>query len=292
MSTILLIDSSSDLPLTYIQKNNKLVDIIGMPIKIEDNEFIDDFGKSYSHKNYFDKLREGKMPSTGLINVYRFTEKFIEHCKRGNKIIYLGFSANLSGTFNNAILAKEEVIEEYPDADITLIDTAAASIGEGVLAIHAINMIKKGKANEAIIKWIEDNKFKTNHWFAVDDLHFLRNGGRISATSATVGTLLNVKPILTVDRSGKLKSYSNIRGRKKAIKFLINKFKQHAINYEETSLIIGHGDCEEDALKIQEMINEEFKLKEIIISQLSATIASHVGPNMIALAFIGEEREI
>ncbi|GAA0176719.1 DegV family protein [Clostridium sediminicola] len=291
MSTILLIDSCSDLPLTYVEENKNIIDIIGMPIEIDDDEFIDDFGKSYSHKDYFNKLRDGKMPSTGLINIYRFTKKFTEQYKKGNSVIYLGFSANLSGTFNNALLAKEEVKSEFPEADIEIIDTAAASIGEGVLVVQAIEMLKDGKSKEDIIKWVETNKYKANHWFAVDDLHFLKNGGRVSSTSATVGTLLNVKPILTVDKKGVLKSYSNVRGRKKAIKFLVGKFEEHVIDCEKTTLIIGHGDCEEDALKIKEMITKEFNLKNIIVSQLSATIASHVGPNMIALAFLGQERE-
>lgn len=291
MSTILLVDSCSDLPLSYIQENNDIIDTIGMPVSLEGREFIDDLGKTYSHKEFFDKLREGIMPSTALINVYRFAQKFKEHCKNGDNIIYLGFSSALSGTFNNARLARNEVLEEYPDFYIEVIDTVSASIGLGIIIVQAVRMMREGKSKVEVIQWVEKNKLKSNHWFAVDDLNFLKNGGRVSSTSATIGTLLNVKPILTVDREGKLKSYSNVRGRKKALKFLVEKFKENSISSEKTTLIIGHGDCEDDAIKISEMVNNEVNLEAIILSQLSTTIASHVGPNMIAFAFIGKERE-
>lgn len=291
MKTILLIDSCSDLPLQFIEENTDIIDTIGMSFNINGKDYYDDFGKTFTHKEFYANLREGIMPSTSQINSYRFMEKFKEHYEKGNSLIYLAFTPGLSGTCNNAILAKNTFLEENPDADITIIDTKSASVGEGILAIHAVDMLRNGCSKEEIINWIEENKLNSNHWFAVDDLTFLKKGGRISATTAAVGTLLNVKPILIVNDDGTLNPYTNVRGRKKSIKFLFEKLKEHIINEDDTIALIGHGDCLEDALKLEKLIKDEYNLKKVVITELCSTIASHVGPDMISLAFIGERRE-
>lgn len=291
MNSILIVDTCSDLPLEFVEKNSDIIDIIGMPCNIKGQEYIDDFGKTLSHKDFYNYLREGIMPSTSQINSYRFFEIFKKHYNEGKAIIYIGFTSGMSGTINNAFMAKNMLLEEYPDADITVIDTLSASIGEGALVYHAVEMLRNGISNGEIVNWIEDHKLNTNHWFAVNDLNHLKNGGRISAATAAVGTLLNIKPILTVNNKGKLVSYSNIRGRKKSLKFLVDKLKEHVINPEETIALIGHGDCIDDAEKLKEMVQTEFNLKKIVISELSLTIATHVGPGMISLAFVGNPRE-
>ncbi|WP_139904990.1 DegV family protein [Clostridium thermarum] len=292
MNTIIITDSTCDLTLEYVQENADMLDIIGMPVNIEGYEYFDDFGKTLSHDEFYSKLRLGIMPSTAQINTFRFSEIFKKHYQKGKSIIYIGFTSGMSGTFNNAVMAAEELIKEHPDADITVIDTLSASIGQGVLVVEAVDMLRNGKSKEEIVRWVEDNKLKSNHWFAVDDLNFLKKGGRISAATAVVGTALNIKPILTVDNSGKLVSYTNVRGRKKSIRFLAEKFHEHIRNCSVTTVIIGHGDCLEDAYMLKEYILEECMPKKLIVSQLSATIASHVGPNMIAVAFVGDDREV
>lgn len=291
MSTILIVDTCSDLPLEFVENNRDIIDIIGMPCNIKGQEYVDDFGKTLSHKDFYNYLREGIMPSTSQINSYRFFEMFKKHHMSGKSIIYLGFTSGLSGTNNNALMAKNMVLEEYPDADITVIDTLSASVGEGVLVYHAVEMLRNGVSNDEIGKWVENQKLNTNHWFAVNDLNHLKNGGRISAATAVVGTLLNIKPVLTVNNEGKLVNYSNIRGRKKSLKFLVDKLKEHLVNPEETIVLIGHGDCIDDAEKLKEMVQAELTLKKIVISELSLTIATHVGPGMISLAFVGNPRE-
>ncbi|WBW99730.1 DegV family protein [Oceanirhabdus sp. W0125-5] len=288
---MLLVDSCSDLPLEFIENNLNIIDTIGMSVNIDGKDYYDDFGKTLSHKEFYGYLRQGIMPKTAAINSYSFLEKFKKHHEKGYSLIYLGFTSGLSGTFNNAVMAKEMFLEEHPDADITVIDTKSASVGEGVLVIHAVEMIRKGHSKEEVIKWIQENKMKSNHWFAVNDLNFLKKGGRLSATKAAVGTILNVKPILTVDDQGELKPYTSVRGRKKSMKFIYDKLVEHMTNPEETIVVIGHGDCLNDAIKIEKYINKHLKLKKVIVTELCSTIASHVGPDMISLAFIGEGRE-
>ena len=291
MSTMLLVDSCSDLPLKFIEDNSDLIDTIGMFVNIEGKDYYDDFGKTLSHKEFYGYLRQGIMPMTAQINSYSFLEKFKDHCVKGNSLIYLAFTSGLSGTINNARMAKDMALEEYPDADITIIDTKSASVGEGLLVIHTVEMMRNGASKEEVVNWIQENKLKSNHWFAVNDLSFLKKGGRISATKAAVGTLLSVKPIITVDDDGKLQQYASVRGRKKSMKFLYDKLKEHMTNPEETIVVIGHGDCLNDAVKIEKYINKHLNLKKVIVTELCSTIASHVGPDMIALAFIGDARE-
>lgn len=291
MKTIFLIDSCSDLPLSFIEENSDCLDIIGMPVEIDGKDYIDDFGKTLTHEEFYKFIRKGIMPTTSQINSHRFLEKFKKHSDDGNSIIYIGFTSGMSGTYNSAMVAKEMLLEENPNADITLVDTRCASVGEGLLILYAVEMLKNGSSKDEILNWIEGNKLKSNHWFAVDDLTFLKKGGRISATSAAVGTLLKVKPILTVDNEGKLKSYTNVRGRKKSLNFLIEKSKEHIIDSENSIIIIGHGDCIKEAKKLEKEVQNELNPRKIIITQLSSTIASHVGPDMISLAFIGEARE-
>jgi DegV family protein with EDD domain len=291
LGTIILTDSGCDLPLEYVEQNKDILDVLGMPVNIDGYEYYDDFGKTFSHDDFYSKLRSGILPSTAQINLYRFTEKFTKHYENGTSIIYLGLCSGLSGTYNNAVLAREEFLQEHPNADITVIDPVSASIGQGLLIVYAVNMVRKGKSKEDIVNWIEENKMNIQHWFGVDDLHYLKKGGRISATTAVLGTALNVKPILIVNHEGKLTTYTNVRGRKKSIKFLSQKFNEHMTHPENTLVIIGHGNCPDDAEKLKEFILDQCTPKQIIVSELSATIASHVGPNMIAITFLGDIRE-
>lgn len=292
MKTILLVDTCSDLPLNYVEENSDVLDFIGMPVSINNEEYIDDFGKTFSHDKFYGLLREGYRASTAQINSYRFLEKFREHCTAGKAVIYIGFSSTLSGTLNSAMNAKDMLLEEMPNAKISVIDTLAASGGLGILAINMVELLRDGMNFEELTKWLEDNSMNTQHWFAVDDLDYLRKGGRVSATKAIVGTLLNVKPILTVSKPGALEPYTNVRGRKKSIKFLAEKVIEHAVNPEETIVFIGHGSCPEDAEKLREEVTKIANVKRIVMSELSATIASHVGPGMLGLTFVGKEREV
>lgn len=290
MDTMILVDSCCDLPLSYIEAHQDHIDVIGMPVLIDGQDHIDDLGKTLKHDFLYEKLREGAMPSTASINIYQFSERFKKHVEAGKAIIYIGLSKGLSGTNLNAKQAVDMVLETHPEANIMVLESRSASIGQGILAVKAVEMAEQQVSHDEIFKWLQTNELKANHWFAVNDLNHLKNGGRISAASAAVGTLLNVKPILIVDHEGVLKAENKIKGRKKSIKYLLDKFKTYYDTTDFDKVIIGHGQALEEAEQIKTKLMEILDEDKIIITQLSATIASHVGPGMLALAFMGHER--
>lgn len=291
MNIRIITDSCCDLPLEFVEANQDLLQVLGMPIQIQGREIIDDLGKTFDRSQFYSLLRQGIMPTTSQINTYRFEKAFTEAIEEGKEVVYLGFTSGMSGTFNSANIAKQIILEENEHAIIELVDTLSASIGQGILIVEALKLAKAGKTAAEIAKWAEQIKLRTHHWFGVDDLNYLRNGGRISHVSALVGTMLNVKPTLGVDHDGRLKPYGNVRGRKKSIAQLASKFNQHYCMDNVSTIIVGHGDCKEDAALLANAIRAFDPKVDILVSELSMTIASHVGPNMIAVAFIGDERE-
>lgn len=291
MSIRLIVDSCCDLTRAYYEANSDILCLATMPVEIDGIDFYDDFGKSVEPKVFYDKLRARILPNTAQINQFRLNEIFETELNKGNEVIYLAFTSGMSGTYTNAVMAATQLKEKYPDASLHIIDTLAASVGEGVLAVHSVELVRQGKTFDEVINWVEENKLKSQHWFAVDDLNYLKHGGRVSATTAAVGTMLNIKPILTLNRSGQIENYTNVRGRKKSINLLLEKLEEHMINEKETICMIGHGDCEEEAIKLKETIENKYGVKALMVNPLSATIGSHVGPNMISLAFIGNVRD-
>jgi len=291
MKIKLLTDSSSDLPLSFVKENSDLLEVLGMPITIGDKEYIDDLGESFSHDFFYEQLAQGAMPKTSQINTMTFHDRFLELYEDGYATIYIGLSSGLSGTHNNALLARTMIREEAAKAPIVVIDSLAASVGLAAMIVYTLELIKEGKSIEEIEKLMEEQKLNANHWFAVDSLMHLKNGGRIPAAAAYVGTVLNVKPILTMQNEGKLESYSSVRGKKKAFKYLVSKVAEHIHNVD-TPIIVGHAHIESDADVLIEELRKQGVENKIIETCLSATIASHVGPGMLGLAFMGDkERE-
>lgn len=286
MKIKLITDSSSDLPLSFVKENKENLIVLGMPITINGEEHIDDLGETLSHDYFYEQLSKGIMPKTSQVNVTTFHETFLDCYKEGYDIIFIGLSSGLSGTFNSAKLAMEMLLEEAPSAKITMIDSLAASIGLGAIIYEALSLIHEGKSMSEITDKMESVKLFANHWFAVDDLMHLKNGGRIPTAIAVVGTMLNVKPILTMNMEGKLESYSTVRGKKKAFKYLISKVVEN-LNSKETLIFIGHANDLEDADVLVSLLREQGIDNPIMETCLSATIASHVGPGMLAIAFIG-----
>lgn len=291
MNIKIITDSCCDLPLEFVEANQDLLMVLGMPIQIQGREIIDDLGKTFKRSEFYSLLRQGIMPTTSQINTYRFEKAFTEALKENKEVVYLGFTSGMSGTFNSANIAKQLIQEENNGAVIELVDTLSASIGQGILIVEALKLAKAGKTAKEIAKWADDIKLKTHHWFGVDDLNYLKNGGRISHVSALVGSMLNVKPTLGVGNDGRLKPFGNVRGRKKSIAQLASKFDQHYCKTNFSTIIVGHGNCEDDAVLLADAIRSFDPKADILVSELSMTIASHVGPNMIAVAFIGDERE-
>lgn len=287
-NTVLVIDSSSDLPREYIEKNN--LTALGLTFYFDGNEIEDDFGKTLSYKDFYDGVRKGLLPTTSQINVYRFTQVFRQCVKEGKSVIYIGFSSALSGCVNNAIIAKKIVLEDYKDADITIIDTKSACIGEGLLVYTACEMLKNGCSKQEIIDWIHENSLKVDHWFVVNDLNHLKRGGRIATTTAAIGTLFQIKPIMHIDDNGKLVHALNAKGKKQALRMLVDIFEKKAVLPENQVIGISHGDCIEDAEFLKNLVLEKFKVKEIIMNPVGPVIGSHVGPGMVSLCFFVNSR--
>lgn len=288
MKTVIFTDSCCDLSIDYVRENN--IEVMPLTVNINSTYVSDDLGQTIKHKDFYDSIRNGEMPSTSTVNTFAFEEKFKEYTKKGYSIIYIGFSSALSGCVNSANIAKGIVEEEMEDADITVVDTKSASLGLGLLVYRASDMLKNGDSKEVIINWLEENKLKVNHWFTVDDLNHLKRGGRVSSTAAAIGTILSIKPIMNVSDEGKLTPITKVKGRKKSIKHLEEMLKEKIVNPEEQTVFISHGDCLDEAEKLRDMIIENNKVKDVIINYVGPTIGSHSGPGTLALFFLANGR--
>jgi DegV family protein with EDD domain len=289
MQIKIVTDSSSDLPLSYVKERSEHLEVLGMPVTVSGQEYIDDLGESFSHSFFYEEMAKGTMPKTSQINVVTFYECFERLTKEGKGVLYLGLSSGLSGTYNNAVIAKSMVLEENPNAQIAILDSLAASIGLGVLVYTVVEKNVKENLNlDALVKYVEGEKLKANHWFVVDDLLHLKNGGRIPATTAYVGTVLSVKPLLSMNHTGKLETFGKVRGKTRACKYIISKISEHLEDSEET-VIIGHANTPEDAAYLVQELKKANVNNPVILTCLSATIASHVGPGMLAVAFMGKQ---
>lgn len=284
----LITDSCCDLPLELVERFD--LDIVNFTITISGKELIDDMGKTFDKTSFFNRLKEGETASTSQINVHVYLEKFKKYVEEGKPVIYLGFSSELSGSLNSARQAKQMLEEEYDDVDLTIIDTRAASLGEGLLVYEAALEKEAGMSKEDLVKWVEDNKLNYHSWVTVDDIKHLQRGGRISATAATVGSLLNVKPIIILNREGKLVPFSKVRGRKNSLQFLIDQTVKNIRDEEDHAVFIGHVGVPEDADFVREKLLEKVSPKEIIISSYGPTIAAHTGFGSLSVFSYGEER--
>ncbi|MBQ9903039.1 MAG: DegV family protein [Clostridia bacterium] len=241
-------------------------------------------------EEFYNTMRNGKMPKTSQINVADFCEYFSEHLDKGLDILYICFSSGLSGTYNNSLLAIEELKEKYPDRRIVSVDSLAASTGEGLLVYLAGQHKKQGMGLEELAKWVEDNRLHLCHWFTVDDLHHLKRGGRVSAATAIVGSALNIKPVLHVDDEGHLINMSKVRGRKASINAMVDQMVETYTNQYDT-VMIGQGDCRDDAEYLAGEVKKRVKgVKKVVICNIGPVIGAHAGPGVLALFFYGDHR--
>jgi len=284
----IITDSNCDLSERFLVDNQ--IHIIPFTFQLNGNTYTDDFGKSLSHKEFYDAIRNGGMPTTAQITAYTFENEFRKFLAKGDSIIYIGFSSALSGTFESSVLAQKTILEENPSADITVIDSKSASVGQGLLVSYASMMLKQNKSKQEIVDWIEENKLKVNQWFTIDSLDHLKRGGRISATSAALGYLLSVKPILNVANDGSLNVVTKSRGRRKSIMMLFEEYKARVVKPEDQEIYICHGDCLEDAEYLKSLILSNATPKNIIMNPMGPVIGSHTGPGVLVLVFNGNER--
>ena len=288
MAIKIVTDSSCDLGINFIEENN--IELIPLLLNLDGETLKDDLGKSLGYREFYEKLRVGSMPSTSQINIYTFEEKFKELLDKGYEILYIGLSSALSGTFNSANMARNNILEENQNAKIAVVDSISVSMGLGMLIKKACKMIEEGKMLEDIVQWIEENKNKVIHAILVDDLKHLKRGGRVSASTAAVGSILNIKPLLKLNNSGAVEASEKIKGKKKGLKRLASIIKENAINIENEILYIMHGDVLEEAQYLKEIILQELNFKDVKVEYIGTVIGTHGGPGTIATVFWGNER--
>ena len=281
--------STTDLPKEYFAQHT--IPFLPFTFVIDGKEYKDDLGESMSLKEFYRIVREGAMPTTSQVNVDQYTEFFESFLKQGKDLLHLSLSSGVSGSYNSARLAADELKTKYPERKLYLVDSLSASLGYGLLMHYAVKMKDEGKAIDEVYNWIENNKLKINHWFTVDDLHHLKRGGRLSGAAAVVGTLLQIKPVLSVDDTGKLIPKEKLRGRKSALNELVFKMETMVENPDGQDILISHGDCEEDANYVAEQIKAKFPgINSIMINMIGPVIGAHSGPGTVALFFLGKNR--
>ena len=285
---VITTENTSDLPKDYYSQNG--ITYMYLPCTID--------GVVYNKENempsgeFYEKMRGGSMPTTSQINPNDAKTEFSRILDEGKGILHIAFSSGLSGSYNSARIAAEEIREERPEARIAVVDTLAASMGEGMLVYKAVQMQKAGKSLEETAEWLEANKLHLCHMFTVDDLNHLYRGGRVSKAAAVLGTMINIKPVLHVDNEGHLIPLGKVRGMKKSLVTLVSMMEERVGSYRDKNdiIMISHGDCLEDAEYVAKLVKEKFGYDNIMINPVGATIGAHSGPGTVALFFLGEYR--
>lgn len=287
---IISTDTSCDFPLEYVKQHQ--LPLVTLFYSIDGVTGENGCPSSDVLKNFYDKMRAGSMTKTQQASIEDTEKVFREILQEGKDILHIAFSSGLSGTANAARLAAENMMEEFPGRKIIVIDSLCASLGQGLLVDYALKLQQQGKTMEETAKWLEDHIQNICHLFTVEDLKYLQRGGRISKTTALVGTMIGIKPVLHVDPEGKLVSISKVRGRKQSIQALVNKMEESIGKYrdEKQPIFISHGDCIEDANYLAELVKERFGYDEFLINDVGPTIGAHSGPGTLALFFMGETR--
>ena len=286
---VLMTDSSADLSQEMVQELG--VTVLPLSFTIQ--------GKVY--RNYpdnremdlplfYDMLRAGELATTSAVNVAEYTQAVEPILQEKKDVLILAFSSGLSSTYQASVLAAEELREKYPDRKIYTVDTLCASLGQGLLVYLAVQEQRKGRSIEEVRDWAESTKLHLCHQFTVDDLHFFKRGGRISATTAVVGSMLQIKPVLHVDNEGRLINIGKARGRQASLKALVDKMEKTVTEEGKKTVFISHGDCRKDAVAVADMVRERFGTQDIRINYVGPVIGAHSGPGTLALFYLGTER--
>lgn len=290
MSTFQIItDSTTDLSPALVKEMD--VHVIPMLFTIEGKDYHNDPEESeLSAHAFYDFLRQGKMSTTAQVNGEMFKDHARPYLEKGQDVLYLAFSSGLSGTCNAACLAAQELQEEYPQRKIIVVDTLAASMGEGLLVYLASKEKAAGKRIEQVAAWVEENRLKLAHWFTVDDLNHLKRGGRVSSAVALVGTMLSIKPVMHVDDNGHLIPVEKVRGRKSSLDALVNHMEATAVNPAAQTVFISHGDCAQDAAYVEQQLRRRLGVKQVYCNAIGPVIGTHSGPGTVALFFLASTR--
>lgn len=247
-------------------------------------------GGEMTEKEFYAKLRAGSMSTTTQVNSEEFLHVFTPLLEAGQDVLYIAFSSGLSGTFQSAVLAREELKQRFPDRRLEVFDSLCASMGEGLLVYHAAKLRQAGKSLDEVLAWLKENVLNLCHWFTVDDLNHLKRGGRVSTATALVGTMLGIKPVLHVDDEGHLIPVSKVRGRKQSLDALVRRMEDTVLDPADQMVFISHGDCLEDAQYVERQIREKLGVQQVKLGFIGPVIGAHSGPGTVALFFLGKER--
>ena len=280
----LFTDSCCDLTAEQLKE----IDVKALSLEV----IIDDKAPVYQDKinieEFYATLRQKGSVTTSAVTFERFLEAFEESLKEGKDILYLGFSSGLSGTYNAAFVAAQELAEKYPERKVYTVDSLCASLGQGLFVYLAAKMRLEGKSIDELYEWAKEKRFNVCHWFTVDDLFFLKRGGRVSAASAVLGTMLGIKPVMHVNNEGKLIKVGVARGRKASLSALADRLVETIL--PDSPVWISHGDCEEDAKLLAEIIKEKSGREVTLITDVGPVIGAHSGPGTMALFFLASQR--
>ena len=281
-------DSSCDLPAPLLEKMG--IRVVPLAVNLDGKTYFNyPDGRAIGFEEYYAQLRSGKQATTSAVNMSLFRTVMEAELIAGHDVLYLGFSSGFSGTFNAGAMAARELQEEYPEFELIAVDTLCACMGQGLLVYLAALEKAGGKSMHEVRDFVEAQKLHICHWYTVDDLQHLKRGGRIGGTTARLGTMLNIKPVMNMDNEGKLAAVSKARGRAAALRALVDKMGEQAIEPEKQTVFIAHADCYDDAHKVAEMVHERFGSKSLI-NYIGPVIGAHAGPGTVALFFVGKER--
>ena len=286
---VIMTDSCCDL--TDQMARELELEVLPLTMHMDGQDYPNDLaGTAISNQEFYKRIRAGKLATTSAVNVGQFQDAMRRVLESGRDIVCVCFSSALSTTYQSAVIAAEDLRAEFPEAEIHVVDSLSASLGQGLLLYLAVEQKRKGLTAAELAKWVEDNRLTVCHWFTVDDLNFLKRGGRVSATTALLGTMLSIKPIMHTSDEGKLIPVSKARGRKAAIAALLDKIEALGIHPEKQTMFICHADCEEDAKAVAQTIQDRFGTPTVHINYIGPVIGSHTGPNTMGIFFVGTQR--
>ena len=283
---IITVNSTVDMPKEWLKERG--VPVIPLKYTMDGQTYTD--MEDLTAKEFFNKLREGKMSVTSQVNPEEAKAMLEPFVKEGKDVLHLSFSSGLSGTANSMRMAAEELSEEYPKQKIVAVDTLCACMGEGLLLHKALQLKEAGKTMEEVVQWVEENKLHICHDVTVDDLHHLHRGGRISKATAVLGSMVQIKPIIHMDENGKLQVIGKERGRKKSLNKIVDMAVEQIKGWDNDIAMITHGDCQEDAEYVAKLVRERLGIENILINNIGTVIGSHTGPGVVAVFVMGNKR--
>jgi DegV family protein with EDD domain len=289
---IITTDSNTELPLSVAKAYN--VTYVPMDYLLDGKEYFYDLGEKTDFKAFFNAIRGGKLPTTSTYPPQYYIELWQPMLESGKDVLHLGFSSKLSAAFSYLSEARDQLNEEFAPKGrrVVAVDLLGISGGAALLVYNALQQQADGKTLDEVAEWVTKNIVRSQHWFTVNDLNHLRRGGRLSTTTAIVGTMLNVKPILTINREGKVVPFDKAKGRRMAISYLADKVKEFASDAEQNACVIIHGDCLEDAQELQRQVEAIVRFKETFLQYVGPVIGSHAGPDVLGICFLGKERPV